>query len=199
MPPGRWVEWFGGAVHSGPALFRRNYTQDEIPLLVKAGAIIPMKGLEAAKQIAPERLLLEVVWVAGAAAGAGTTTTTSGELYEDGGDDLLYQQGAAYYCLTNLSLAIGAAETTLAISAGGGGGLATQDTATHVALGLPARRRFEVRFRGAPASAAGWRFSPASAALGSSWWWEDGVGGRTLVGVTALVDSGSAVSASFSH
>ena len=133
VPPGQWVEWFGGAVHTGPTIIVRNYSQTEIPLLVRAGAIVPMKGLDAQKQIAPERLKLEVVWVAG--------VNGSGAVYEDVGDSLDYQRGV--YSLTNLSLAIGESLTTLKAEGG------------QIVLGLPTQRRFEVRFRGAPSSVDG--------------------------------------------
>merc|ERR1711920_646415 len=90
-PPGQWVDWFTGVIHTGPISVRRNYTETEFPLLVRAGAIIPMKTLEASKQIAPDRLRLEVVWVQGASG--------SSSVYEDNGGDLSYQKGI--YSLTN--------------------------------------------------------------------------------------------------
>lgn len=181
VPPGQWVEWFSGTVHTGPKSFTRNYTQTEIPLLVRAGAIIPMKGLEAQHDIAPETLKLEVIWTSG-------VSSSSAEVYEDGGDSLDYHKGV--YSLTNLSLAVESATTTLTITGGQG----------QAAAGLPVVRRFEARFRGAPPSASGWEFSPAAAALGSSWWWEEeAVGGRTLVGMTAVVGSNTTVAASFNH
>ena len=181
VPPGKWVAWpRGGTVHTGPKTVVRNYSATEIPLLVRAGAIIPMKDLDASHEIAPERLKLEVVWAEGVA-------NTTSEVYEDAGDSLDYQQGQ--FVLTNLSLAVGAAKTTLTVAGGSG----------QAAAGLPTQRRFEARFRGAPSDAANWAFEPYAAALGSSWFWEDGVGGRTLVGVTAVVDSNSTVTASFTH
>ncbi len=181
VPPGKWVEWFGGIIHTGPEHFVRNYSATEIPLLVKAGAIIPMKGMEAVHSIAPEQLILEAIWV------DGTNGTSS--VYEDAGDSLDYQTGA--YVLTDLSLNVGSTQTTLVVRSGKG--------QSAESIGLPAQRRYEVRFRGAPSGATSWMFEPEAAAIGSSWWWEDSVGGKTLVGVTAMVTSNMTVSATFNH
>ncbi|MGI9103063.1 MAG: TIM-barrel domain-containing protein [Terriglobales bacterium] len=41
LPPGTWIEWFTGAVLQGPAKMERNFGLDEIPVYVRAGAIIP--------------------------------------------------------------------------------------------------------------------------------------------------------------
>ena len=43
LPPGAWIEWFTGAVLKGPAKVERNFGLDEIPVYVRAGAIIPMQ------------------------------------------------------------------------------------------------------------------------------------------------------------
>jgi alpha-glucosidase len=43
LPPGTWIEWFTGAVLKGPAKVERNFAIDEIPVYVKAGAIVPMQ------------------------------------------------------------------------------------------------------------------------------------------------------------
>ena len=182
VPPGRWAHWFTGELHTGPTTLRGyNYTETEIPLLVRAGAIIPMKTLDAAKDVAPDRLRLEVVWAPGA--------TGNSSVYEDSGEGLGYQTGE--FCLTHFAIAITGHNTTLAIG----------DDATppcQPAVGLPAQRRFEVRFRNPPLDAAGWSFAGA-AAVGSSWWWEQAGAIRTLVGVTAMVDRDSGFTATFTH
>ena len=124
----------------------------------------------------------------GTAWAAGVSGSSS--VYEDAGDSLEYQRGE--YVLSNLTLAVGPTTTTLTIDGGSG----------QAACGLPAQRRFEARFRGAPeATSSSWAFAPEAAAVGSSWWWEETVGGgpRTLVGVSGLVASDSTVTASFSH
>lgn len=43
LPPGTWIEWFTGAQLQGPAKMDRSFALDEIPVYVKAGAIIPMQ------------------------------------------------------------------------------------------------------------------------------------------------------------
>ncbi len=43
LPPGTWMEWFTGAVLKGPAKVERSFGLDEIPVYVRAGAIIPMQ------------------------------------------------------------------------------------------------------------------------------------------------------------
>jgi len=140
-----------------------------------------MKGMEAVHSIAPEQLILEAIWVAG--------TSGNSSVYEDAGDSLEYQTGA--YVLTDVSFDVGSTQTTLVVRSGEG--------QSAESIGLPAQRRYEVRFRGAPSGASSWTFEPEAAAIGSSWWWEDGVGGKTLVGVTAMVNISMTVSAVFNH
>ncbi|HEX9970965.1 MAG TPA: TIM-barrel domain-containing protein, partial [bacterium] len=43
LPEGIWVEWFTGTRLHGPGVFQREFALDEIPVYVKAGAIIPMQ------------------------------------------------------------------------------------------------------------------------------------------------------------
>jgi alpha-glucosidase len=43
LPPGTWIEWFTGTVLKGPAKVERSFALDEVPVYVKAGAIIPMQ------------------------------------------------------------------------------------------------------------------------------------------------------------
>ena len=43
LPPGTWIEWFTGTELKGPAKIERRFAIDEIPVFVKAGAIIPMQ------------------------------------------------------------------------------------------------------------------------------------------------------------
>ena len=41
LPAGEWVDWFSGAVHSGPGVVRVHSPAHEFPLFVEAGALIP--------------------------------------------------------------------------------------------------------------------------------------------------------------
>ncbi len=43
LPPGTWIEWFTGKQLQGPAKIERTFTLTEIPVYVKAGAIVPMQ------------------------------------------------------------------------------------------------------------------------------------------------------------
>jgi alpha-glucosidase len=43
LPPGTWIEWFTGAILKGPAKLQRSFALDEIPVYVKAGAIVPLQ------------------------------------------------------------------------------------------------------------------------------------------------------------
>jgi alpha-glucosidase (family GH31 glycosyl hydrolase)/tetratricopeptide (TPR) repeat protein len=43
LPPGTWIEWFTGTRLEGPAKIERTFTLNEIPVYVKAGAIVPMQ------------------------------------------------------------------------------------------------------------------------------------------------------------
>ena len=42
LPPGMWIEWFTGTELQGPAKVDRTFALEEIPVYVKAGAVIPM-------------------------------------------------------------------------------------------------------------------------------------------------------------
>jgi alpha-glucosidase len=41
IPPGTWIEWFTGTQLQGPATTQRTFALNEIPVYVKAGAIVP--------------------------------------------------------------------------------------------------------------------------------------------------------------
>ncbi len=43
IPEGDWVEWYSGKYFTGPVVTERHFTLEEIPLYVRAGAIIPMQ------------------------------------------------------------------------------------------------------------------------------------------------------------
>jgi alpha-glucosidase len=43
LPPGTWIEWFTGKELKGPAKIERTFALTEIPVYVKAGAIVPMQ------------------------------------------------------------------------------------------------------------------------------------------------------------
>ena len=43
LPPGTWIEWFTGTRLQGPAKIERSFALNEIPVYVKAGAVVPMQ------------------------------------------------------------------------------------------------------------------------------------------------------------
>jgi len=43
LPPGTWIEWFTGTRLKGPAKIEHPFALNEIPVYVKAGAIVPMQ------------------------------------------------------------------------------------------------------------------------------------------------------------
>lgn len=43
LPPGTWIEWFTGTELKGPVKIDRSFAIDEIPVYVRAGAIVPMQ------------------------------------------------------------------------------------------------------------------------------------------------------------
>ena len=43
LPKGEWVEWFTGKQLTGPGTFDRTFTQQQIPVYVKAGTILPQQ------------------------------------------------------------------------------------------------------------------------------------------------------------
>jgi alpha-glucosidase len=82
LPPGTWIEWFTGKELEGPAKIERSFALDEIPVYVKAGAIVPMQPKMrniSAKPVDP--LILTIF--------PGESGET--RVYEDAGDSLGYK------------------------------------------------------------------------------------------------------------
>lgn len=88
LPPGEWFEWFTGTRLQGPARVRRQFAIDEIPVYVKAGAIIPMQPqLRNSGQKPVNPLILTIF--------PGLAGDT--RVYEDEGNTLGYQQDICAY------------------------------------------------------------------------------------------------------
>eukprot|EP01050_Picozoa_sp_SAG11_P013580 SAG11_NODE_1597_length_4611_cov_2.534131_2_plen_1029_part_00 len=79
IPPGAWVEWGGERTHQGPIILTQRYTQRQIPVFVKAAAVVPMKTMASVAAAVPDPL----VWLLFPGAGAGGG---SGHAYEDDGE-----------------------------------------------------------------------------------------------------------------
>ena len=96
IPPGGagWIRWQTGELFLGPRVMMHNFTQQEIPVFVRAGAVIPMKTMEAVHDVAPAVLVLHVVLPlvsASSASYAGNTT-----IHEDDGTTMGYQSTGAF-------------------------------------------------------------------------------------------------------
>lgn len=80
IPEGSWVEWGGEVTHVGPMILTKSYSQREVPVFVKAGAVVPLKTMGSVALAVPGTL----VWLLfPAARGAGSG---SGRAYEDDGE-----------------------------------------------------------------------------------------------------------------
>ncbi len=76
LPEGTWVEWHSGTYFVGPRVIEQSYDLDEIPLFVRAGAILPMMDTHVAAPVAEKPLDHLILTVLPARSGAT-------RLYED--------------------------------------------------------------------------------------------------------------------
>ena len=156
LPSGEWLEWPTGARFHGPAAIQRNFSISQIPVYVRAGAIVPeAPPMQYSSQKPLDPLIVNIFPLADGQSSSYT-------LYEDAGDSQAYEHGA--YALTELHAAEKANELTVEIAAAKG----TYE-------GMPSARAYEIRLPGdwPPASvtvnqrplaaasqegAVGWRF-----------------------------------------
>ena len=83
LPEGEWFEWYTGAKMTGPGLFARSYTLEEVPVFVRAGAIVPMQpDMMYTGERPVDPLILKVF--------PGSEGKTS--VYEDAGNSTAYQK-----------------------------------------------------------------------------------------------------------
>ena len=90
LPEGEWFEWYTGTIQKGPAVINRSFSLDEIPIYVKAGAIIPMQLSEGPLDKSVNPLVLSVF----------PGDSGSVKIYEDDGNSLGYKNGE--FSLTNV-------------------------------------------------------------------------------------------------
>ncbi len=83
LPPGTWIEWFTGATIEGPARVERRFGIDEIPVYVKAGAIVPMAPKMRDTREKPVDPLIATIF-------PGPSAAT--RVYEDEGGKLGYKK-----------------------------------------------------------------------------------------------------------
>jgi alpha-glucosidase (family GH31 glycosyl hydrolase) len=84
LPEGEWIEWSTGVRLRGGKVERRSFALDEIPVYVKAGAIIPMQPPMDHVGGAPVDPLILTVFPGGRGAA---------RVYEDQGNSMGYQRG----------------------------------------------------------------------------------------------------------
>jgi alpha-glucosidase len=87
LPKGDWIEWPTGKHFTGPTTVERSFTIDQIPVYVKAGAIVPMQPAMLHTGEKPVDPLIVNVWPL--APGA----SSSYSVYEDSGVSVEYQRG----------------------------------------------------------------------------------------------------------
>jgi len=137
--PGGWTCWngtqnFGPAARTVSAAFGTN----DMPLFVRAGALIPTKTMASVAGNFPDPLVWDA-WPAGAAGGNYT-------LYEDDGDSDAYQGGE--FVTTAAAWAASADGKTLTLT------VSAAQTAGALPDGFPQARRHSLQLRGAGAGGA---------------------------------------------
>ena len=89
LPQGNWIEWYTGTTLKDSAKIERKFAIDEIPIYVKAGAIIPMQPKMRHTEEKPVDPLILTIF-------PGDNGET--RIYEDHGNSLDYKTGE--YCWT---------------------------------------------------------------------------------------------------
>ncbi len=87
LPKGDWIEWPTGKHFSGPATFSRSFTIDQIPVYLRAGAIVPMQPAMSHSGEKPVDPLIVNVWP------LAPGSSSSYSVYEDSGVAVEYQRG----------------------------------------------------------------------------------------------------------
>jgi alpha-glucosidase (family GH31 glycosyl hydrolase) len=108
LPAGDWIEWPTGKHLAGGSSYKRSFAIDQIPVYVKAGAIIPMQPPMQYTGQKPVDPLIVNVWPLA----SGDTSTYS--VYEDSGVSVDYQRGL----FTRLPIKASQKEDTLKVEIG---------------------------------------------------------------------------------
>jgi alpha-glucosidase (family GH31 glycosyl hydrolase) len=87
LPQGEWIEWPTGKHFSGPATFTRNFSIEQTPVYLRAGAIVPMQPPMRYTGEKPVDPLIVNVWPLPPGA------ASSYSVYEDSGVSVEYQRG----------------------------------------------------------------------------------------------------------
>lgn len=129
LPKGIWTDFFTGATYDGMKgrtydMYRDSYS---IPVLLKAGAIVPMNAHVTGKNTLTGAQNMEIVIAPGA--------DNSFTLYEDAGDGADYVNGA--YATTEMTLSYSDTRTVFTVN-GAKGDLSL----------IPRKREYEIKLRG---------------------------------------------------
>ena len=87
LPAGKWIEWPTGKRLDGPAQVDRDFSIDQIPVYLKAGAIVPMQPAMLHTGEKPVDPLIVNVWP------LAPGESSSYSVYEDSGVSVEYQRG----------------------------------------------------------------------------------------------------------
>jgi alpha-glucosidase len=87
LPKGEWIEWPTGKHFTGPVSVDRNFSIDQIPVYVRAGAIVPMQPPMLYTGEKPVDPLIVNVWPLEPGASSNYS------VYEDSGVSVEYQRG----------------------------------------------------------------------------------------------------------
>jgi len=129
IPEGDWVEWQTGTRFHGPQEVKRNFSIRQIPVYVRAGAIVPeAPPMQYTTQKPLDPLIVNVFPLEDGA-------SSSYSLYEDTGDSQAYQTGE--FARTELHSSEKGSELTVEIAAAQG-----------TYQGMPTSRGYEVRLPG---------------------------------------------------
>jgi alpha-glucosidase len=170
LPPGAWIEWFTGARLQGPARLERSFTLGEIPVYVKAGAIVPEQPKMRHTGEKPVDPLILTIFPG---------DTGSAKVYEDAGNDLGYKKDEFAFTTVRHALDNGAMKIEILPVEGRYPAMLTQ-------------RQYEIRLPGSlpPASVsyngAAVSYTQKPADQGNATWHYDG---NTLTTVIAIPES----------
>jgi alpha-glucosidase (family GH31 glycosyl hydrolase) len=104
VPPGTWIDYFTGASYRGPAIRALSVPLSQMPVLVRAGAVIPTEPYQPYTPPSPQRSLLLTVFP-----GSGGTFA----LYDDQGTGFRYLHHA--YAFTQIVHAVHGRRSTVTI------------------------------------------------------------------------------------
>jgi alpha-glucosidase (family GH31 glycosyl hydrolase) len=143
IPPGTWIEWISGAVLSAPAggmIYVRAYDLSEIPIFIRAGAVVPMLPLrlgETVGRASQQYSELEVMLAIPPGVTSGSTT-----LYEDDGISTDYATRGAFFKTAISFQRPTTSQIIITVAAPVGSGYQS----------FPAMRSYTFRYIGAPPS-----------------------------------------------